>query len=481
MRRATRRHLLKGGVATAIFAPAVFSGRPARAQLPALPNLASSDALLLQPSDAQYDKFQEAFNTLTILKPQLRALCKTTNAVSVMVDWCRSNNLPFAIRCGGHSYEGFSQSSSVVIDTRMIDAITVNTASNTAAVGAGASLGELYQAIAPHGFAFPGGSCPTVGVSGHLLGGGYGYLARPFGLACDNVLSVDLIDPQGQQVHADAQQNSDLFWACRGGGGGSFGVVTGYTLRLQKVASVLTFKISLSKLSFQRAAAVMKEWQAWAPNAPQSIDSNLVISKDPVGGIDLRCSGQSIGTRQELQRQLSFLTSSPSIVQMPYFTSVEYFAASKPGPQGWPYPSYMMKGKSDYVTTPMSDAGLLAFMNEVSTANIYVICDSYGGAVANTAADATAFAHRKGTQYCIQYGTDQFTAAETAQRLAAMRTFYAAMRPYVSGAAYVNYCDLDLPDYPTAYWGENLPRLKQIKSAFDPGNVFRHAQSVPLA
>jgi hypothetical protein len=119
-------------------------------------------------------------------------------------------------------------------------------------------------------------------------------------------------------------------------------------------------------------------------------------------------------------------------------------------------------------------------MNGVDTANIYAICDSYGGAIANTAPDATAFAHRKGTLYCLQYGTDHFSAAETAQRLGAMRSFYAAMRPYVSGAAYVNYCDLDLADYATAYWGQNLPRLKQIKSAFDPGNVFKHAQSIPL-
>jgi FAD/FMN-containing dehydrogenase len=298
MPRTTRRHLLKGGAAAAIFAPAVFAGHPARAQLPALPSVPSTDALLLRPSDAQFGQYQESFNTLTILTPQLRALCKTARAVGIMVDWCQSNNLPFAIRCGGHSYEGFSQSASVVIDTRLISAIKVDAAGKTAAVGAGASLGQLYQAIALQGFAFPGGSCPTVGVSGHLLGGGYGYLARPFGLACDNVLSIDLVDPQGQQVHADAQHNTDLFWACRGGGGGSFGVVTGYSLRLQKLASVFTFKISLLKLSLQRAAAVMKEWQAWAPQAPQSIDSNFVISKNPGGGIDLRCSGQSIGTRQ---------------------------------------------------------------------------------------------------------------------------------------------------------------------------------------
>src|ERR1700688_3980221 len=249
MGRFTRRILLKQVAATAIIiAPAVFSGRAAMAQLPPLPNLPSTDALLLRPGDAQFADYQKSFNTRTMLTPQLRALCKTVNAVSVMVVWCGSNNLSFALRCGGHSYEGFSQSTSVVIDTRLLSAVTVDKGTKTATVGAGASLGQLYKGIAPAGFAFPGGSCPTVGVSGHVLGGGYGYLARPYGLACDNVLSIDLVNPQGQQIHADAQQNADLFWACRGGGGGSFGVVTGYRLRLFELASVFTFNIEFLQL-----------------------------------------------------------------------------------------------------------------------------------------------------------------------------------------------------------------------------------------
>ena len=474
----TRRDLVKRVAASAIFAPAVFSRRAAMAQLPALPNLPSTDALLLRPGDAQFADYQNSFNTRTALTPQLRALCKTSSAVGVMVDWCRSNNLPFALRSGGHSYEGLSQSSSVVIDTRLLSAITVDKATKTATVGAGAALGQVYKAIAARGLAFPGGSCPTVGVSGHILGGGYGYLARPYGLACDNVLSIDLVNAQGQQVHADAQQNADLFWACRGGGGGSFGAVTGYRLRLLELASVLTFNIKFPQLSVQRAAAIMKQWQAWAPQAPQSIDSNLVIAKDPNGGIVLRCAGQSIGSSKELQRELKFLSSTPP-VRRTYLDSITYFAG---GQKGWNYPSYAMKGKSDYATSPLSDTGLTALMNAVSTSvGIYVICDSYGGTIANTAADATAFAHRNGTLYCLQYGSDWTSPSDTPRHLSDMQSCYAAMRPYVSGAAYVNYCDLDLADWPNAYWGQNLPRLKQIKSSFDPDNIFRHAQSVPLA
>ena len=194
------------------------------------------------------------------------------------------------------------------------------------------------------------------------------------------------------------------------------------------------------------------------------------------GSIDLRCSGQSIGTLKELQRDLKILSSAPRIEQKAYIDAIDYFSG------GWTYTSAPIKGKSDYANAPLTDAGLAALMNEVSRkTDIYIICDAYGGAIANTAADATAFAHRKGTQFCVQYGSNWTNPNDTPQRLADMRDFYAAMRPYVSGAAYVNYCDVDLTDWQNAYWGQNLARLKQIKSTFDPSNVFRHAQSVPLA
>jgi FAD/FMN-containing dehydrogenase len=480
MRGLTRRRLLQRVASSAISAPAIFRTNGARAQLPPLPplpNLPASDALLLRPGDAHFGDYQSAFNARTMLTPQLRALCKNASAVGVMIDWCRSKQIAFALRCGGHSYEGFSQSSSVVIDTRMMNSIAVDTQAKTASVGAGTSLGDLYRAIAPRGFAFPGGSCPTVGVSGHLLGGGYGYLARPFGLACDNLLSVDLVDPGGKQVQADGEQNKDVFWACRGGGGGSFGAATRYRLNLIKLANVFTFNIRLPPLQPARAAAIMKEWQAWAPKAPKSIDSNVVIIGHSDGTISLRCAGQSIGSSKELQRELRFLSSSVQPVQRSFIDAVTYFAGS----DGWKYASAPMKGKSDYVAAPLSDEGLATLMGEIARRPaIYVICDSYGGAIAAPSIDATAFAHRSDL-FCIQYGSTWSNPGDTPRRLRDMNELYAAMRPFVSGGAYINYCDRDLVDWPQAYWGENLSRLKQVKTAFDPDNVFQHAQSVPRA
>lgn len=473
--KVTRRFLLKRVAATAIVAPAVIFGSRIRAALPTLPDLPSSDALLLRPGDAHFDDYQLAWNIRTILTPQLRALCKTSRSAGVMIDWCRSNNLPFALRSGGHCFEGLSQSSSVVIDTRQINQIKVDPATKTVTVGAGASLGDVYRRVAPLQLALPAGSCPTIGISGHVLGGGCGSLARVFGLACDNLLSIELIDPQGHQIRADARQNSDLFWACRGGGGGSFGAATAFCLQLHDVPKLFVFGIYWPDLAPSRAAKVMKDWQTWAPQAPHSIYAPLQMGRHASGRIYLYCFGYSVGSIQQLRRELRILSTSPEIASKSFLQAVNYFVGNSIDT------SAQTKVKSD-VNSPLSDDGLSTLMNEVSQkSGITILCEPYGGAIASTASDATAFPHRGDRLISFMYVSKWINLEDTQQRLKDMRDLYAAMRPYMSGRAYVNYCDLDLINWQSAYWGQNLTRLKQVKSAFDPDNVFQHAQSVPLA
>jgi FAD/FMN-containing dehydrogenase len=479
----TRRRLLEGIAATAIFSPAVFAAsRPSNAAtLPKLPGLASSEALLLPSTDRNFDRYQPAYNRRTLLRPQLRALCKTPKSVAVMVDWARTNMVPFALRSGGHSYEGFSQSPSVVIDTRLMNKVEIDTAGRILTVGAGAALGDIYKQIAAKRFAFPGGSCPTVGVSGHALGGGYGLLARPLGLACDSLQSIELVDPQARTVEADQRQRPDLFWACRGGGGGSFGVATSFRFKLHPVGQVIVFGVTWS-LNAARAAKIMKAWQAWAPHAPSAITSIFKIGKGADGSINAHCAGQSVGSMSQVREELKVLLNVEQPNAVPVIKSKSFLAAVNYFSGGWAQASTYSKCKSDYVMSPLSDDGIATLIDGLRRlpANAIVpICDAYGGAVADIAPDATAFARRTGTLYCIQYYSSWAAATDTPTHLARMKDLYASMRPYVSGAAYVNYCDLELPDWSDAYWGANLARLKQVKSAFDPDNVFRHAQSVP--
>jgi hypothetical protein len=141
------------------------------------------------------------------------------------------------------------------------------------------------------------------------------------------------------------------------------------------------------------------------------------------------------------------------------------------------------KAKSDYVLTPLDTDAIAVMMQTLAAlpaGAVVLLCDGYGGKIADVAADDTAFPRRKGTQFCIQYYSSWTHAADTPAHVANVARIYAAMRPFMPGASYVNYCDLDLPDYANAYWGDNLPRLMEVKQHYDPDNLFHHAQSVPL-
>jgi FAD/FMN-containing dehydrogenase len=454
--------------------PLIAAAPPVR--LPPLPNIPASDALLLTPGQPHYDDYMLAANLRTELKPALRAVCLNANGVAAMLDWVRTNRLLFALSSGGHSYEGFSQSTSVVIDVRQMNKVTVDSTNKSVTVGAGASLLQIYQALAAHKLALPAGSCKSVGISGHATGGGFGFLARSHGLTCDCMTGLSIIDAQSRILQASATAQTDLFWACRGGGGGSFGVVIEFRLDVFDLDSVIAFGVSWL-LPPARAASVFSAWQAWAPHAPKSITSIMKLGPGGNGAISMRCIGQSVGSQKELMGTLHPLIA----VQQPskplktrvlsFLDSVNNFDGSTT------YESTYFKSKSDYVLSPLSATAIDAMLGTLApmrAGDIAVLCDAYGGRIDDTAAADTAFPHRAGTSYCIQYYSEQ--------RLAAVTEVYQAMRPYMPGVCYVNYCDLDLGQtaYPTAYWGANLPRLSSIKKVADPTNFFWHAQSVPL-
>jgi FAD/FMN-containing dehydrogenase len=454
----------------------------AATSLPPLPDLPASDVTFLTPSDPGYDDYLPAVNARKQLSPALRAVCNSENGVAAMVDWVRGNQLAFAIRCGGHSYEGLSQSTDVVIDLRGLTDIAVDTTAGVVTVGAGVSLYQIYQALAAKGLALQAGSCPTVGISGHLTGGGHGLLARSHGLTCDGLQEVTIVDAQSRTLTANATSEPDLYWACRGGGGGSFGIATQFRLGVFPLASVIVFGVSWT-LSQAKAAALFAAWQAWAPNAPSNITTIMRVGPNGSGTIMMRCIGQSVGTETELRNELRPLIaldapSKPLRVQsLSFIKAVDHFSG------GTDYPSVYMKAKSDYVLTPLDSSAIhdmMAATAAIPVGGIVLLCDAYGGKIADVASDATAFAHRAGTQFCIQYYSEWLRAADTSAHLANVAQVYAAMRPHMPGYSYVNYCDLDLPDYAQAYWGDNLARLMAVKAAYDPQDLFRHAQSVPL-
>jgi hypothetical protein len=432
------------------------------------------------PNKFDYDKSYSKRKQLT---PQVRVVVSSAAAVASAIRWATGNGVSFAIRSGGHSYEGFSQSTDLVIDVRGMAAIALAADKKSLSIGAGASLGAVYQALEPSGRAIPAGTCFPVGVAGHSLGGGFGLLGRPFGLACDSVLSMEVVDASGNIQNVSGEANPDLFWALRGGGNGSFGVVTKFNFRTSLVGLVAKFAITWSKPAAQ-AAKIVLAWQEWLDNLPQAVTCTLHLTKGSGGTIKVHVAGLSVDSESRLAVELKRLQKLAGSAAMLSTSTLSFARAATIFNGGGPaYESVLMKGKSDYVSEPMTEQGVLTLLNGLLKApgEIAVLLDSYGGAINKVASGATAFVHRGNTRYLIQYFMQWENAAATDTNIAMMRTLYAAMRPNVSGQSYVNYCDLDLGQgYAKAYWGDNLPRLMTIKAAFDPKNVFKHAQSVPL-
>jgi FAD/FMN-containing dehydrogenase len=425
--------------------------------------------------------YNASFSKRKQITPQVRVVASSPQAVGQTVRWATGNGVSFAVRSGGHSYEGLSQSADLVIDTRGMTVIHLSADRKSVAIGAGASLGAVYAALEPSSRAIPAGTCFPVGVAGHTLGGGFGLLGRAFGLACDSVLSMEVVNAAGNLLNVSAQENPDLFWALRGGGNGSFGVVTRFNFRTSPVNPVSKFGITWSRPAAQ-AAKIVLAWQDWLDGLPPAITCTLHLTKGAAGTIKVHIAGLSVDSESKLKAELSHLQKRAGSPETQSTSTLTFARAATIFNGGGPaYESVLMKGKSDYVVEPLSELAISTLLDGLlkAPAEIAVLFDSYGGVINKVASDATAFVHRGKTKYLIQYYLQWESPGATETYLAMIRTLYASMRPYVSGACYVNYCDLDLgDDYARAYWGDNLTRLMQIKATFDPKNVFRHAQSV---
>jgi FAD/FMN-containing dehydrogenase len=440
--------------------------------------------MVLIPATKTSQQFDISFAKRMQLTPRVRVVASSAAAVSATILWATNNGLNFAIRSGGHSYEGFSQSPDLVIDVRGMKAIKLSSDKKSVSIGSGSQLGSVYDALASSHLAIPAGSCFPVGVAGHSLGGGFGLLGRPFGLACDSILSMEVVDATGKILTASAQENTDLFWALRGGGNGNFCVVTNFNFRTSAVNMVAKFAITWTKPVTQ-AVKIVQAWQQWLENMPSSITGTLHLTKAKGGLITVHMAGLSVQSETSLKaelKRLQTLAGAANIVStrtLTFHQAATIFDGGEPNPD-----SVLMKAKSDYVTDAMTEQGITTLLEGLVKApgEIAVLCDTYGGAINKIAADATAFVHRGNTKYVMQYYMQWDSPGASDANIAMMRTLYNSMRPFVSGGCYVNYCDLDLGEgYAKAYWGDNLPRLMKIKAEVDPKNIFKHAQSVPLS
>ncbi|WP_199615645.1 FAD-binding oxidoreductase [Paenibacillus alkalitolerans] len=425
-------------------------------------------------SSPGYDEARRNFNGRFNKFPEVIVYCQIVQDVVNAILWARKQQLPFRVRAGGHSYEAYSLvDGGLIIDVSELLQLQINKERGTARIGAGFRLLPLYEALWNKRVAIPGGTGRTVGVTGLTLGGGYGLLSRLLGMTCDSVLEVEMVTAQGKIIRANDCQHRNLFWACRGGGDGSFGVVTSFTFRVHPIENVARYRMTWDFVDLEK---VVRYWQTWAPHADARLTSLLLLPAQNQG--DLRSNGVFVGSEQELKEIMRPLQKVTRPKTADFYSTTWIEAARMFA--GRPVKQEIFKNSSAYAYEPFPDAALDVLIHNLQTApgpSNMVAFDAYGGSISQVPPDATAFVHRKAL-FVLQYQSYWNQDTEADKNIQWIRQFRKSMLPYTCGA-FRDYCDSMIPDWPAAYFGENFSRLKKVKQMYDPENLFRYEQSIP--
>jgi FAD/FMN-containing dehydrogenase len=509
MEHIDRRELLvRGGRVTAgvgIVSQAGWIGLASGRSAPSLASLrAAVKGRVVGRCDRGYRVAREPFNArFDSVLPLAIVYCEDAADVAATIRWTREHGVVVVARNGGHSYGGYSTTRGVVADVSRLNALRVDARAGTARVGAGKLLIDLYAGLARHGRLVPGGTCPTVGITGLALGGGVGLSSRKFGLTCDNVLGLEMVTAAGKLVRCDERHHSDLLWASRGGGGGNFGIVTALHLRTHPVDRVSTYQL---QWRWSDAAAVIDAWQRLAPHAPDELTAVCkLVSARPPGSRRppvIESYGQYYGPRDELATLIEPLigVAPPTLRQVenvPFLQAALAWALCKDATvvacrtpnlnSHGIVPRTAFRNKSNYITEPLDSRAIetaLTWMerwpgsSDPIGGSLQLNAD--GGVVNRVAPAATAFVHRDDLFHAQFIGhwtpRDPPRVARSVQRW--VRGFHTAMQPFTSSFAYQDYIDPELRDWRHAYYGTNYERLTRIKRRYDPDNVFHFAQSI---
>ncbi len=439
---------------------------------------------VIQAGDAGYDDAREVYNAMIDRKPRLIVRCADVADVIRAVNFSREHQLLLAIRSGGHNAGGLGIcDDGLVIDLAPIKYTRVDPAARTVIAGAGCTWGDVDHATHAFGLATPSGVVSTTGVGGLTLGGGIGHLTRKCGLTIDNLLSADVVLADGRFVIANADENPDLFWAIRGGGG-NFGVITSFTFKLHAV-DVIYGGPMLYELN--EAADVMKWYREFITTAPNELNGFVVFMTVPPGppfpeplhmkkmcGIVWAYAGDLTRAEEMFKPIRAFKKAALDLVgPLPHPALQSMFDALYPPGLQWYWRADFVNELSDQaIAENIRFAHTLPSM--LSSMHLYPI----NGVAARVSKQDTAWSYRDATWAQVIVGVDP-DPANNEKIISWTKDYYDAVHPYSAGGAYVNFMmDDEGEDRVKATYGDNYERLVAIKNKYDPQNLFRVNQNI---
>lgn len=427
----------------------------------------------IKPGDAEYDSLRKGFNKRIDKKPAIIALCKNTNGVAEAVQYAAKNNWPVAVKSGGHCMEGFSSNNGGLV-INMSAMKNIEWLDNeTVKVNPGCKLAEIYDALLPKKKIIPGGSCAGVGIGGLVLGGGYGLMARKFGLTCDSLQGITMVDGMGKIITASG--TDELLWACKGGNNGNFGVVTELTFKTHTApASMQSHRFRAYKVSAARAKAILQKWFELTATLPVECFSAFVLN-----GKTLYILLTNIGKQTTAVKNV--IAGLKAVTDKTTYNTPQPLAKALKVYYGKQAPLYFKNASAGLYRNfeeinPFIEKALDIV---VSTPGMIYQVNTLGGNIQNAAFESgSSFPHRA----CPYFSELQTYWEMPSQEKRLLEKFEQVQQVFTGNgikAQYRNYPDINFTNWPELYYGSNYKRLQAVKAQYDPGNVFRYEQSLP--
>ena len=439
---------------------------------------------IVRPSDTNYDEVREIWNAMIERRPALIVRCAEAGDIAHAIAFARENGLEISVRGGGHNIAGNALcDNGVMIDLSTMRNVRVDAGKKRAYVGPGATLADFDKVAQSHGLATPVGINSTTGIAGLTLGGGFGWLTRKYGLTVDNLVSADVVTADGKRIRASENENADLFWAIRGGGG-NFAVVTQFEFNLHEVGPEIL--AGLIVFPFDQAKQVLTQYREFTASAPEELNVWALLRKAPplpflpedVHGKEVVVLvvfyvGDVAQGRQLIEPLFRFGTPhGEHIGVQPY---MEWQKAFDP---------LLTPGARNYWKshnfTELSDGALnstIEFAGKLPSPQCEIFIGFLAGAPNRVPADAMAYRHRD-AKFVLNVHGRWNEKTDDERCIAWARAFFQASAPYASSGAYVNFMTEEESDRVAAAYGANYDRLAQIKKQYDPDNLFHLNQNI---